>query len=100
MRSQAAINDLRNQPGQIEVASRSHNANDGEAEASKYNFMVVIATVTWLLLTCISVFIYCCNYWEMCKSQRRRARIVPEEDFELELEQQSMLLSQTNDGCC
>ncbi|XP_034478689.1 uncharacterized protein LOC117784941 [Drosophila innubila] len=67
--------------------------------------MLTIATLTWLLLICISVFICCCNYWELFWSprrRRRRSRASSEqedvsEQSELELEQQSMLLTQFDD---
>ncbi|XP_023163426.2 uncharacterized protein LOC111594388 [Drosophila hydei] len=80
-----------------QIKANTRNSSSVENN-SRYNFMVVIATITWLLLSCISAFIYCCNYWELLKSSPRRAGA---EELELseqsQLEQQSMLLTQVSE---
>nr|XP_016928315.1 uncharacterized protein LOC108008919 [Drosophila suzukii] len=57
-----------------------------EEERAHNNLMMVIATLTWLMLSCLTLFIYCCNYWQVLRpySQRNREESEP---------QQSTLLS-------
>ncbi|KAM8713626.1 hypothetical protein ACLKA7_013877 [Drosophila subpalustris] len=80
---------------QIDVISQGISEAE---EASRYNNLLTIATLTWLLLSLMSVFIYCCNYWELFLSPRTRRRRwrratsqLEDESDQLELEQQSML---------
>ncbi|XP_016970289.1 uncharacterized protein LOC108038083 [Drosophila rhopaloa] len=57
----------------------------GEEQAHN-NLMMVIATLTWLMLSFLTLIIYCCNYWQVLRPHWRRNR----EDSE---PQQSTLLS-------
>ncbi|KAH8402070.1 hypothetical protein KR009_009543, partial [Drosophila setifemur] len=43
-------------------------------ERAHNNLMMAIATATWLLLSCITLFIYCCNYWQILRPHRQRQR--------------------------
>ncbi|KAH8290903.1 hypothetical protein KR054_006907, partial [Drosophila jambulina] len=43
-------------------------------EQAHNNLMMVIATITWLLLSCLTLFIYCCNYWQVLRPLSRRNR--------------------------
>ncbi|XP_022222354.2 uncharacterized protein LOC111074041 isoform X1 [Drosophila obscura] len=62
-----------------------------DEERSQSNLMMIIATLTWMLLSIITLFIYCCNYWQVLRSRPRRHQ--RESDSEL---QQSTLLSLDN----
>ncbi|XP_030238873.1 uncharacterized protein LOC108653153 [Drosophila navojoa] len=88
--------DYANLTEQIKANTTSSSSSEN---GSRYSFMVAIATVTWLLLSCISAFIYCCNYWELLKPAPRRATADESElsDEQSELEQQSMLLTQVSE---
>ncbi|EDW10501.2 uncharacterized protein LOC6580763 [Drosophila mojavensis] len=88
--------DYANLTEQIKANTTSSSSAENN---SRYTFMVAIATVTWLLLSCISAFIYCCNYWELLKPAPRRATADESElsEEQSELEQQSMLLTQVSE---
>ncbi|XP_052841234.1 uncharacterized protein LOC128255598 [Drosophila gunungcola] len=55
-------------------------------EQAHNNLMMVIATLTWLMLSCLTLIIYCCNYWQILRPHSHRNR----EDSE---QQQGSLLS-------
>ncbi|KAH8320435.1 hypothetical protein KR067_003549, partial [Drosophila pandora] len=57
-----------------------------EAQRAHNNLMMVVATLTWLLLSFITLLIYCCNYWQVLRPHRR-----PRSE-ETEMQQQSTLL--------
>ncbi|KAH8327308.1 hypothetical protein KR074_009755, partial [Drosophila pseudoananassae] len=57
-----------------------------EEQRAHNNLMMVVATLTWLLLSFITLLIYCCNYWQILRPHWRRQR----EEFEMH--QQSTLL--------
>ncbi|XP_017018838.1 uncharacterized protein [Drosophila kikkawai] len=55
--------------------SGNFTATDGSKEEQAHNnLMMVIATLTWLLLSCLTLFIYCCNYWQVLRPLSRRSR--------------------------
>ncbi|KRF79318.1 uncharacterized protein [Drosophila virilis] len=96
MANQTTMYDYANLTEQIKVNTTGKSALE---EHSKYSFMIVIATITWLLLSCISAFIYCCNYWELFKPSSRRDATDEQSDQseQSEMEQQSMLLTQVSE---
>ncbi|XP_017077743.2 uncharacterized protein LOC108112413 [Drosophila eugracilis] len=43
-------------------------------EQAHNNLMMVIATLTWLMLSCLTLLIYCCNYWQILRPHSHRNR--------------------------
>ncbi|XP_033252280.1 uncharacterized protein LOC117191560 [Drosophila miranda] len=62
-----------------------------EEESAHNNLMMIIATLTWVLLSIITLFIYCCNYWQVLRSRPRRHQRESESEV-----QQNTLLSLDN----
>ncbi|XP_033154580.1 uncharacterized protein LOC117137309 [Drosophila mauritiana] len=58
-----------------------------QEEQAHNNLMMVVATLTWLMLSCLTLLIYCCNY---CQILRPHSRPRNQEASEA---QQSTLLS-------
>ncbi|KRK00448.1 uncharacterized protein LOC26535600 [Drosophila yakuba] len=57
-----------------------------QEEQAHNNLMMVVATLTWLMLSCLTLLIYCCNYWQILRPHSRRFQEASEP-------QQSTLLS-------
>ncbi|XP_026841120.1 uncharacterized protein LOC113565065 [Drosophila persimilis] len=62
-----------------------------EEERAHSNLMMIIATLTWVLLSIITLFIYCCNYWQVLRSRPHRHQRESESEV-----QQNTLLSLDN----
>ncbi|KQS63031.1 uncharacterized protein LOC26526120 [Drosophila erecta] len=57
-----------------------------QEEQAHNNLMMVVATLTWLVLSCLTLLIYCCNYWQILRPHSGRNQEPAER-------QQSVLLS-------
>ncbi|XP_015039302.2 uncharacterized protein [Drosophila pseudoobscura] len=62
-----------------------------EEERAHNNLMMIIATLSWVLLSIITLFIYCCNYWQVLRSRPRHHQRESESEV-----QQNTLLSLDN----
>ncbi|XP_032597017.1 uncharacterized protein LOC116805918 [Drosophila grimshawi] len=91
MTSRTIIYDYENLTEQIKANMTGNAAAEND---SKYILMVTIATITWLLLSCISGFIYCCNYWQQLGNSAGIETVEQSDQSELDQQQQSMLLGQ------
>ncbi|XP_017053783.1 uncharacterized protein LOC108096595 [Drosophila ficusphila] len=54
-------------------------------EQAHNNLMMVIATLTWLMLSCLTLLIYCCNYWQVLRPRRHREEFESLESIPLSL---------------
>nr|NP_001246476.1 uncharacterized protein Dmel_CG43207 [Drosophila melanogaster]AFH08229.1 uncharacterized protein Dmel_CG43207 [Drosophila melanogaster] len=43
-----------------------------QEEQAHNNLMMVVATLTWVMLSCLTLLIYCCNYWQILRPHSRR----------------------------
>ncbi|XP_034129014.1 uncharacterized protein LOC117584296 [Drosophila guanche] len=62
-----------------------------EEEAAHSSLMMIIATLTWMLLSIITLFIYCCNYCQLLRSRQSRHQTEMESDFQHSSQQSSLI---------
>ncbi|XP_034651859.1 uncharacterized protein LOC117890876 [Drosophila subobscura] len=62
-----------------------------EEAAAHSNLMMIIATLTWMLLSIITLFLYCCNYWQLLRSRQQRLQTELEPEFQHSSQQSSLI---------